>query len=160
MYDIGTILHGKNTRIGNLWIITQDKSFIASLLYDGNAQVIAPDATYKTDLMSPGMMIASDHDIAASLGGWDKMPQWASAFVRQRILVPGLAPISTTIPASALAAIYKAIGPIATNREHLLDKGLIKSKIDICDHEYKPYFGFTDVYEYCVHCDHKKGMPQ
>ena len=178
-YPIGTILHGNSPRIGNLWIITVDNSFQAALLYDGKLNFVCPDSSYKTDRMSPGMRIADGHDVALKVG---KLPTWATSLIltTHKPVRGFLQKPSTTLPHGVLQQINKSFAAI-TPQKKLNDLGLTKPKSYggfqsiFADDEghaplrdcparkegyclYEPYYGFTDTYEYCVHCDHKRTM--
>lgn len=173
-YSIGTVLHGNNPKIGNLWIITVDQSFQASLLFEGKTKTVCVDSLYKRDNMSPNMRIASPHDITSSIGSWANLPKWVQSLMLTPISTkPVLPKPSTTLPPSAVAAVHAALGTTTSGSQMkpLFDAGLLKSKESddgtrLCPARkggccnYQDYYGFTDVYKYCVHCDHKKGMPQ
>lgn len=177
-YPVGTVLHGTNAAKGNLWIITVDQSYQASLLFDGTTKTVAPDSSFKRDRMSPGMRMADPGDIASKLGSWKNIPTWAQSLI---LTSPGKLPLpkpSTTIPPQVIQQIQKQFAAI-TPQKQLNDLGLTKTKKSywsddahdvvpsrlcpsrkegFCD--YQPYYGFTDTYMYCVHCDDKRKMPK
>lgn len=166
-YAIGTILHGNNTLIGNLWIITQDQSNTASLLWDGKLKMLCSHLNSKVDRMSLGMRIATPSEVAATTGGLSFLPRWAQDLILNPKPAPLLTPPSTYLAPAVLAAVDAALGNIVTDRAKLLDKGLIKVRdLDICPsvgngvHDFQPYYGFTDTYEYCIYCDTKRGFPK
>jgi len=47
-----------------------------------------------------------------------------------------------------------------TFKDHLLNTytNINKLNDNICKHEYKSYRGFTDNYEFCIHCDNKRNL--
>lgn len=173
-YSIGTVLHGNNPKIGNLWIITVDQSFQASLLFEGKTKTVCADSLYKRDNMSPGMRIATNPEISYCLGYNYIYPKWVQSLMLTPVYTKSILPkLSTALPPSAVAAVYAALGTTTSGSQMkpLFNAGLLKSKEAIdgtrscparkdgsCN--YQDYYGFTDVYKYCVYCDHKKGMPK
>lgn len=167
-YAIGTILHGTNARKGNLWIITVDQSFDGSLLFDGLSKTVVPDSQYKRDTMSPGMVIADPNDIARILGGWKYIPTWAQSLILTSPKPLPLPKPSVVIPHGAMQQINKAFATI-TSQKRLQDLGLTKTSNEFASdfdcpsrreggHEFKPYYGFSDTYDYCQWCDKKRPM--
>ena len=181
-YPIGTILHGTNKLKGNLWIITVDQSYDASLLFDGSNKSIVMDSLYKRDRMRPNMVIATTQDVMAILGNGNRLPNWATALILTvpKTTLPLPKPSQALTPA-AIQAVAKALGATATPQSKMQSLGLTKvakqhtffepgietsdyipsrdcpaRKEGFCD--YQPYYGFTDTYMYCVHCDHKRNM--
>jgi hypothetical protein len=167
-YPVGTILHGKSTK-GNLWIITLDNSFAASLLYDGTKFSVVTDIAYKRDQMSPLMRIADPADVASKLGSWANLPTWAQSLILTKPSPLPLPKPSTVIPPAVVAQIQRTLGNNTTPGQ-LNSLGLTKPTVEVaaptsyrtcpardggcCD--YKPYYGFTENYMYCVFCDDKK----
>ncbi len=177
-YPIGTILHG-NSNKGNLWIITVDQSYDASLLFEGTTKSVVASELYKRDRMSPNMRIPTASEVAIFLGSWLNLPTWAKLLI-QTPSKPQLPIPSTTLTPAAIQAVNKALGAIATPQSQLKSLGLTKTKqpyagvIETSDYipsrdcparsegfcSYQPYYGFTDQYMFCEYCDDKKRMPR
>lgn len=150
-YPIGTVLHGTNARIGNLWIITLDNSYQASLLYDGRRGLVAPDESYKKDTMRPGMNIATAGDIILKLG--TNLPPWARNYYYSTP-PPVYPPLPIAPPrAGVITQVNKDLG--LSNGVKLIPKEQTKES---CQHEYKQYYGLTECYDYCIKCDRKRSM--
>lgn len=171
-YSIGIILHGTNPKIGNLWIITLDHSFSASLLFEGKTKTVVNSDAYKRDQMRLGMKIALPNEIASILGGWAAIPTWAQSF----ILSPSITQLvgatgssqnpSNPVAPGALPAVNAALGHLRPfGRKQLTDHGIVKENSELaCParsggvHIYEAYYGFTETYEFCSYCDHKRRM--
>lgn len=149
-YPIGTILYGKKISIGNLWIITKDMSFEASLLYDGKNGIYCATSQYKRDTMSAGMLI--NKSISTS-----NLPLWAAN------LVIGMHSISATklspqIQASMGLQPFKDAG-LLKPRAGIVSMSKCPSRLDdMC--VFIPYHGFTENYDYCKYCDRKRSIPK
>lgn len=171
-YSIGTILHGTNPKIGNLWIITLDHSFSASLLFEGKTKTVVNSDAYKRDKMRAGMQIALPNEIASILGGWAAIPTWAQSFILSSSITQLGASSGSSIKPSnpiapgALPAVNAALAHMRPfGRKQLTDHGIVKENNESsCParnggvHIYEAYYGFTDVYEFCQFCDHKRSM--
>jgi hypothetical protein len=148
MFTKGTILHGKNTRIGNLWIITYDQSFEGSLLWDGKYKAIIHDIAYKRDKMAPDMTIATMDEVRGIIGGHNNLPIWAVN------LMGSPAAQLPLLPFVINPTVYKTVMKVLDK-----DKPMVMKKVDNpddrCDHEYKSYQGLTECYDFCVKCDKK-----
>jgi hypothetical protein len=174
-YPIGTVLHGNNKAIGNLWIITIDNSYDAVLLFDGRSQTVMMYQGSRRDTMSPGMRIAEHAEVVQKV---NTIPKWAMALILTTHSQSGsiLAKPSTKIPPQVIQQINKSFAAI-TPQQQLNDLGLTKpsyggfqsinddnelttvrpcpaSPGDYC--VYKTYYGLVEVYEYCCTCDHKR----
>lgn len=149
-YPIGTVLHGTNQRIGNLWIITLDNSYQASLLYEGKRFFTPPDSSYKRDTMSPGMRIATSSEILAKVG-LGGLPSWAQAFY--------FGSGQFTKPTQAPKYILLKMGIVQRDLgiTPLEEKNLAPAPTDTCKHvKWQPYYGLTESYEFCTTCDKKR----
>ncbi len=158
-YRIGTLLHGNNTKIGNIWIVDVDNSFRASLLWDGKLKLYIQDHMIgKQDTMSLGMIRATYVDI---LNAYGPLPNWAISL----FLLAGSSSttaMSTPPPNINNAALHSIINSLGLE-EKKVDTGRESDSMwsvskDACRHEYKDYFGFTENYQYCMKCDHKVRM--
>ncbi len=168
-YKIGTILHGNNTRIGNLWIITKDDSYEGSMLWDGGLSLVAPTDLYKRETMSNGMLVADAFDVARIMGSWANLPVWANNLIstKDSQLVSGKANVQIVNPA-VIKSIESALGQSITTRQKMIDNGLIKmhskDESGVCParkdggHFFASYHGFTDTFDFCIHCDYKRPL--
>jgi hypothetical protein len=147
MFTKGTILHGKNTRIGNLWIITYDQSFEGSLLWDGKNKTVTSGVSYKRDQMAPDMIIATMDEVRGIIGGYNNIPIWAVSLMGSSVQL-------TPPPLIVNPTVYKTIMKVLDK-----DKPMVMKKVDNpddrCDHDYKSYQGLTECYDFCVKCDKK-----
>lgn len=145
-YPIGTVLHDKNALIGNLWIVTVDNSYDASMLYDGKLKICAPDIYYKQDTMAPNMRIATPPEIKQILG-INSMPAWASWFY-----VGSWYGATATIRSRLINRIAKDLGM------EKAEKPKSDSNETSCFHKYQVYHGLNHSFEFCTICDHKKDL--
>lgn len=149
MYKVGTFLHG-NSGVGNIWIILMDNSNLGALLWDGRNQQFCPDSI-KRDTMSTGMREADADDIRKLTNAAliSHLPQWARD-LRNRYWGP-----ATLTPAQMSVVKQSNIIP-----EKKID---VKPQIKVesnCTHDWKPYFGFNENFDYCSVCDAKRKMAQ
>lgn len=165
-YKLGTMFHGTNKYVGNIWIVYQDNSNDVALLLDGRLKLYCQDlATTKKDKLSP-MSLAVEvtptelHSIAFVHG---PLPQWAQDLCNGRAnTMFNALPIPTvTLSPGVIQKIQKSLDIDLTKDS---EKVILRKDEDHCPsgswHQYVNYTGLNQSFQYCTWCDAKRAMPK
>lgn len=162
VYPIGAMFLGSGAN-GNVYIINRDKSRDVSMLWKGRSKRWCHNATEFTDNIkaanTPKFLnfvevedfIRKHHGVEVR-GTW---PQWVKVLW------------GTALPSGPRSGHLPVSGPVINPAvvPGLVKAGVLKQcvpekKVDsvreTCNHQFIQYFGFREVYEFCVHCDKKR----
>jgi hypothetical protein len=165
-YPIGSMILGTG-KANNVWIVNKDNSRDISLLWDGKQAKFCSNELERTD-----MLVASSHTVVTlsevftfiqSQIGNNKLPalpEWVKKLILSRLqlskqtLLGGVYGHTIISPAAVQSMVKAGIADPS-----LLFKDQVKKQVDTvaktCDHSFKSYIGFREVYQYCIKCDFK-----
>jgi len=163
-YPIGSLILGTG-KVGNVWIVNKDNNKDISLLWDGKSNHFCPSELTVTDRIAHNPPVVSINKALDAINDklpptrqvhFHDIPQWAKNLM--------IAPHKTPTPPSNkpvphlpnVVASYTGMVPkVNTSSENK-----IASIQDTCDHVFKTYVGMRESFEYCTHCDLKRGIQQ
>jgi hypothetical protein len=165
-YSTGTILHGTNTKIGNLWMVYDGPLSQIALLWDGRNNLVCDHfRSTKHDIAQSSMKECTLRDALLIMNiTYASMPLWASDLISsaQPITLPNsLATGSSNKPVQltphVLRKVRKALGIEGDDvkpEPKLSDTGCPGTSGGL--HEYVAYTGLNQSFDFCKHCDTKR----
>lgn len=165
MYDTGTLVWGAAKSVGNVWIITNGPAREIALLYSGRTKAFLPDfLTTKKDVIKPSSFLYELTPLEyALLTLGNPVPQWAVDFIVMRPRAPQAPSVALTqLPMGVVQKVEKALNVSLTPK---LEPVRIRIDEDKCPisgnyHEFVPYTGLVQSFEYCKSCDKKRAVTE
>lgn len=159
-YPIGTIFLG-TSKAGNVWIVNTDNTRSISKLWDGKqarwctSEVECPDqlkiGPWKPVTAQETLdFINRNNGMSITL---PYIPPWVKSLLLTPHKAPNAPPLQSTGMSPAVVNALTKANVLAPRVEHAQIK--IDSTQDKCDHSFKSYIGFREVYDYCLKCDFK-----
>lgn len=165
VYHIGTIF--TNLKSNNLWIINKDQTREISLLWDGRTKTWAGSELFRQDnikIGSTGLNQVTSKYVHTLTGVLPAAyPQWAKNMIlgptMQTLPKSGSTPQSSVKPAS-MASLQRLQDALL--RDSKITKAFpgVDKRVSTCNHSFKEYTGFREVYSYCIYCDEKQDKPK
>lgn len=160
-HETGTLLWGKSLATGNIWIVVNGLSQFIGLLFDGKNKRFCDDKDLtKYDYIKSGstLQTVSTFHLETLVNTYGPVPHWAQILIDQKPLAtPPPLPVAT-LPAAVIAKIETAIGRDLTSKPEpvILRHNESKCPMTGGDHNFVPYTGLAESFEFCTHCDSKR----
>lgn len=163
-YAIGTLILGSG-KAGNVWIVNKDNTRDISMLWNGpqarwcGSELEFQDKIVKTRILATILEVIdfinkqlppTQQLTHTNFPAW----AWTMMFTTHQPLLPKQAP-----PTGMSPGVKKALDAMGVTAP-IQQKKSVDSAQNKCEHVFKSYVGFREVYDFCTKCDVKIGTKQ
>lgn len=160
-YKTGSLLWG-NTGSNNVWVVADGGTRSIALVFEGKNKRYSSDYSLtKKDYIKPMSTLTELTELEknALIYQYGPLPEWVRQIIA--IAVTPVLPLPVaSLPPDVVSKVEKALGVCLTAKPAtvILRRDDEKCPVTGGDHNFTPYTGLLESFEFCVSCDKKKNF--